>query len=157
MFLPSVETKTNVGDCLIQSDDRCVIHLSSGKQARLEPKVIYCFCFLAEHAGEVVSRKQLREAIWANVYGSDQAINRVISQIRCCLKEIGASRVGIETVPGFGYRLIVHQDAKIALQEDLSKPVIKNRNRNSKFWNTKLHLCIESVLLGLIVFLLIDK
>ena len=72
----------------------------------LQPKPMEVLVHLAEHAGQIVSREELMEAVWPGVYVSEHALNRCISKLR---KHFGddprAPRV-IETIPKAGYRLV---------------------------------------------------
>lgn len=58
---------------------------------------------LAETPGEVVSRADLFEAVWADTVVNDEALTRAVSELR---KALGDDAPGaIETIRGTGYRL----------------------------------------------------
>ena len=48
----------------------------------LEPKVMDLLVFLAERAGEVVSRNQIIERVWRGTLVTDEVITRAVYQIR---------------------------------------------------------------------------
>lgn len=75
-------------------------------EAHLEPKVMAVLVCLAEHAGEVVSRSTLYDAVWGRAVVSDQALTNCISELRHHLGDDRARPRFIETVPKRGYRLI---------------------------------------------------
>jgi DNA-binding winged helix-turn-helix (wHTH) protein/tetratricopeptide (TPR) repeat protein len=90
-----------IGDFSIYPD-RGEIHDSTGAQ-RVEPKVMEVLAFLADRAGEVVSREVLIEEVWRGALITDDVISRCIYQLR---KEFGdQGRQLILTVPKRGYRL----------------------------------------------------
>lgn len=78
-----------------------------GGEAHLEPKVMAVLVCLAEHAGYVVSRNALYDAVWGKAVVSDQALTNCISELRHHLGDDRAGPRYIETVPKRGYRLMV--------------------------------------------------
>jgi len=60
---------------------------------------------LARHAGHVVSRDELLEAVWGDRVVSDDAVSRCIYQLRRHLARAGGRRTVIQTLPRRGYRL----------------------------------------------------
>lgn len=70
------------------------------------PKVMQTLLVLARNAPETVSREQLFEDVWGNVVVSDEALSRVISDLRQSLGDSSQRPVYIETVKKVGYRLI---------------------------------------------------
>ena len=93
-----------VGDRLVQP----ALNLISGPggNARLEPKVMEVLVCLAEHAGDVVSRASLYEAVWGETVVTDQALTNCISELRHHLGDDRADPHYIQTVPKRGYRLV---------------------------------------------------
>lgn len=62
---------------------------------------------LVSHAGELVTRQELQQAVWGdNFVEFDQGLNFCIRQIRIALGEQAEAPVFIETVPRQGYRFI---------------------------------------------------
>lgn len=85
------------------------ISAGGGDEAVLEPKVMQVLIALARQPDHILSRDDLIEQCWDGVIVGDDAINRVISQIRKRLKEVGAGDVSVETVTKVGYQLIVSE------------------------------------------------
>jgi DNA-binding winged helix-turn-helix (wHTH) protein/TolB-like protein len=77
-----------------------------GGEAHLEPKVMAVLMCLAEHAGEVVCRDSLYEAVWGNTVVTDQALTNCVSELRHHLGDDRTRPRFIETMPKTGYRLI---------------------------------------------------
>lgn len=81
------------------------------REASLEPKVMAVLVRLAETPGELVSRREFTDSIWATEYGGDESLTRAISLLRKVLARVGAQGVAIETIPRKGYRLVVKPSA----------------------------------------------
>ena len=62
---------------------------------------------LVEHAGALVTRDELRDAIWGDTWvNHDQGLNYCIRQIRVALGDEARSPVYLQTLPQRGYRFI---------------------------------------------------
>jgi DNA-binding winged helix-turn-helix (wHTH) protein len=71
----------------------------------LEPLVMALLVELAQHAGRLVSRKQLFQKLWGGAPVGDDSLNRIVRLLRRSLVEAGATSLTIETVPAAGYVL----------------------------------------------------
>src|SRR5436190_13336987 len=80
--------------------------LRGGRAVRIQPQPLRLLAILVEHAGEVVSRDELRKRIWDNAtfVEFDQGLNYCIRQIRLALRDTVAAPLFIETVKRRGYR-----------------------------------------------------
>ncbi|HET6630707.1 MAG TPA: winged helix-turn-helix domain-containing protein [Woeseiaceae bacterium] len=74
--------------------------------AQVEPRVMTVLVCLAGHAGDVVSRATLYDAVWGKALVSDQALTNCISELRRLFGDDRAEPRYIETVPKRGYRLV---------------------------------------------------
>ena len=61
--------------------------------------------YLAERAGEVVTRKQILEDVWQGTFVGDEALTNAIRKLRLAFGEEGADPTLIQTIPKKGYRL----------------------------------------------------
>lgn len=75
-------------------------------EIRLTPRTMAVLVCLAEHAGDVVSRDQFSERVWAPAVVSDDALTRCISELRRAMGDTTSSPRFIETIPKRGYRLV---------------------------------------------------
>lgn len=87
----------NTADNTISSDDSTV---------KIEPKCIKVLKVLAEHAPEAVSREHMHKVVWGERVVVDEALSRVISQLRHALNDNKSKRL-IKTIPKLGYKLTV--------------------------------------------------
>ncbi|MGH1363274.1 MAG: winged helix-turn-helix domain-containing protein [Calditrichia bacterium] len=73
---------------------------------KLEPKVMQVLLYLIERQGEIISRDQLAQWVWADVTVTDHPINRSIYRLRRIFEDDARNARVIETIPKKGYRLI---------------------------------------------------
>jgi DNA-binding winged helix-turn-helix (wHTH) protein len=91
-------------------------------QVKLQPQPARVLAVLALHAGTVVSREEIRNAVWGeeNHVDSDLALNYSIRQIRLALDDSATQPRFVETLPRVGYRFIGPVDVR---READSSPV----------------------------------
>jgi len=75
---------------------------------RVQSQPAQVLVYLVEHAGQVVSREELRSAVWGNETFVDfeRGLNFCISQIRSVLRDDPAQPTFIRTIPKRGYQFI---------------------------------------------------
>lgn len=78
----------------------------AGEVVHLEPKVMQVLLALANEAGEVVSREQIRSVVWPDVFVGEDVLVRAISELRRAFSDDPREPRTIQTVPKAGYRLI---------------------------------------------------
>lgn len=77
-----------------------------GETVRLEPKAMEVLVFLADRAGQVVSREALLSALWPGMVVGDDALTQAVIKLRRSLQDEARSPQYIETISKRGYRLI---------------------------------------------------
>src|SRR6202521_70596 len=76
-----------------------------GAVIKLPPQPFRALTFLASRPDMLVTREELRQAIWGDtVVDFEHGLNTCIRQIRTALGDDGESPQIIETVPRLGYR-----------------------------------------------------
>jgi DNA-binding winged helix-turn-helix (wHTH) protein/TolB-like protein len=87
----------------------------NGRAASLEPQPARALALLLARAGEVVSREELRHAVWGGDTHVDfeRGIAYCVSQVRTALGDSGENPRFVQTVPKQGFRFI----APVALVE----------------------------------------
>ena len=80
-----------------------------GVRLKLRPQAYQVLALLLEHAGEGVTREELRERVWpSNTFVDfENGVNTAIKQLRASLNDSAAEPRYIETLPKLGYRMIV--------------------------------------------------
>lgn len=80
----------------------------NGARVQLQEQPARILAFLLEHAGEVVTREQLREKLWAadTFVDFDHGLNAAVRKLRAALDDSADTPRFIETLPRHGYRFI---------------------------------------------------
>jgi DNA-binding winged helix-turn-helix (wHTH) protein len=78
-----------------------------GVTVRIEPKLMDVLLFLAKHAGQVVSKDAIADAVWPELFISESVITRAIAGLRKALEDDAQSPRFIETIAKRGYRLLI--------------------------------------------------
>jgi eukaryotic-like serine/threonine-protein kinase len=76
--------------------------LREGIPLRIEPKPLEVLAELVRHAGELVTKAELMESVWADRVVTESVIARCINKLRAALDD--ESQTLICTVHGYGYR-----------------------------------------------------
>src|SRR5579871_5204238 len=77
-----------------------------GTPVSLNPKAYDTLAYLVEHAGAVVYKDELMQAIWPETAVEENNLTQNISQLRRALGEGHGEHRYIATVPGRGYQLV---------------------------------------------------
>ena len=76
------------------------------------PKEYECLCYLIKRAGMAVSNKEIWKEVWGYPDTSDsRMVDDLVKRLRKKLREAG-SEACLETVWGYGYRLIGQERGK---------------------------------------------
>lgn len=80
----------------------------AGLRVRLAPQPGKLLATLIRHAGEIVSREELRRELWSDGthVDFDRSLNFCVNQLRQCLGDIARAPRFIETIPRVGYRFL---------------------------------------------------
>ncbi len=81
---------------------------------QLELKVMDVLVCLAERAGEVVTRQEIVDRVWATEFISDNTLTHAITEIRNALGDDARNPSFIETIHRRGYRLIAPVEAAVS-------------------------------------------
>ena len=79
-----------------------------GMQIKLQDQPFQVLVLLLEHAGEVVTREQLRQKLWPGdtFVDVDNSVNAAINRLREALADSAESPRYVETLPRRGYRFV---------------------------------------------------
>jgi TolB-like protein/DNA-binding winged helix-turn-helix (wHTH) protein len=78
----------------------------NGTTNRVEPKAMQVLTCLAAQPGEVVSKEDLIETVWAETHVTDDVLTGCISALRKAFEDNPRTPAYIQTIPKSGYRLI---------------------------------------------------
>ena len=80
--------------------------LKAGKLLTLTPRGFDVLVVLMEHAGTVVEKQELFNRVWGETHVTDNALTKIIKEIRHTLDDDANAPRYIETVPKRGYRFV---------------------------------------------------
>lgn len=84
----------------------CRLQQRAGEEIHVEPKAMQVLAYLAERSGQVVSRRELEDSVWADSVVGHKAVTNTIIKLRKALGDDSRDPQIIETIPKRGYRLI---------------------------------------------------
>jgi DNA-binding winged helix-turn-helix (wHTH) protein/predicted transcriptional regulator len=85
---------------------------------QLEPKLMDVLVYLAENAGQVMSKIDITDAVWPEVFITESVITRSIAGLRRAFGDDVKNPRFIETISKRGYRLIAEVDRGSATTEE---------------------------------------
>ena len=77
-----------------------------GSPRKLTPRAFEVLVYLLEHRGRTVEKQELFDEVWKDRFVSDNALTRIIKEIRQVIGDDANAPRYIETVPKRGYRFI---------------------------------------------------
>ena len=95
-----------------------------GRPVRLQPQPAQVLAALVASAGRIVSRDELRQAVWRDdtFVDFDRGLNFCIAQIRAALDDDAASPRYIRTVPKKGYEFVCPLNGVEPVRHEGTKP-----------------------------------
>ena len=111
------EAPMGLGPIRIEPALRRVIH-TDGREQILQPRVMQVLVALARARGEILTRDELLESCWHGVVVGEDALNRVIGQLRRKCDKIAPHELQLETINRVGYRLLAAYAAKTGIETD---------------------------------------
>ncbi len=112
--------KVHFADCLVDFDARRA--LRGARELHLTPKAFTLLSVLIENRTRAVSKSELLERVWPEVFVSDASVARAIPEIREAFDDHGRSGRIIRTVHGYGYEFVaeVEQEGPRQTASDVS-------------------------------------
>lgn len=126
-----------------------VIDLETGRQSRLEPRLMKLLLLLTAHAGELVSRE-----IWNDYGGAEDGLNQAISFLRKVFDD--AQKERIRTIPKKGY-LLNAAVAVVSAETISSTTSVTSTLSPTTKANKKNQLILTAVILSMIIVLIFGR
>jgi len=114
--------KVRFADCVLDADARSVCRGTGA--IHLSPKAFELLSVLVEHRGRALSKAELLERVWPDVFVSDASLARVVREIREALGDSAHDAHIIRTVHRYGYAF-----AAIVLSDDPHHLAVAGRGR----------------------------
>ena len=98
---------------LFELDTESELLLKAGRTVKIQQQPYKLLCLLITQPGKVVSRDEIRAALWPaeTFVDYDQGVNFAMKQVREALGDDADHGVYVQTVPKRGYRFIAPVDA----------------------------------------------
>ncbi|MEQ9266570.1 MAG: winged helix-turn-helix domain-containing protein [Balneolaceae bacterium] len=97
-----------VGSWLIEPE---LLQISKGEEIRkIELRTMEILLLLASNEGKVVSKQELHDEIWGDIYVTDNALTRAVSRLRKAFDDDPLQPQYIDTISKTGYRIIATID-----------------------------------------------
>jgi DNA-binding winged helix-turn-helix (wHTH) protein len=127
-----VDGSFSVGDWHVEPTLRTFT--SGDRQVHVEPKVMQVLVLLAEHAGRVVSKRELLDVVWSDTFVGDEVLARTISELRRVFGDDARSPSYVQTIPKGGYRLIAPVQRSFPERTSAASPLPVRRHRKRVSW-----------------------
>src|ERR1043166_1780268 len=91
-----------------------------GIRIKLQDQPFQILTFLMEHPGDLVTREELRQRLWAahTFVDFDRSLNKAMTKLRSALGDSAESPRYIETIPRHGYRFL----ADVHTRDEVTEP-----------------------------------
>jgi Tol biopolymer transport system component/DNA-binding winged helix-turn-helix (wHTH) protein len=106
------------GDVTVDASDFRV--RKNGEPQKMTPKAFEVLIYLIENRGRVVEKRELFDQIWRENFVTDNALTRVVKEIRHTIGDDASAPRYIETVPKRGYRFIAEVEI---VESEIVKPL----------------------------------
>jgi TolB-like protein/DNA-binding winged helix-turn-helix (wHTH) protein/Flp pilus assembly protein TadD len=107
-----------------------------GTKIKLQQQPFRVLALLLERPGQVVTREELRRAIWPNtVVEFEDGVDAAIYKLRNALGDSAEHPRFVETLPRRGYRFIAALDGAVALEGEQDSPALKQRAPKARLKN----------------------
>ncbi len=121
-------------------------------ERRIEPKLMEVLVYLAEHAGDVVTRDELLDNVWSGMVVGDEALSRVVSLLRSHLDDDPRQPIFIQTIPRRGYRLIPTPDQRPSITAEAPSVAVPHVVARQSNWWRYLAGAAVMLVLGIVIW-----
>jgi DNA-binding winged helix-turn-helix (wHTH) protein len=119
-----------LGDWLVEPR---LAQISRGEmKIRLRPRALDVLTCLAGAPGDVVSKREIMDAVWRTSFVTDNVVSQVITELRTALGDDARSPRYIENIPRRGYRLLAPvrpREAAVSVTHDEPEYVLVSADR----------------------------
>lgn len=109
---------TRFADCMLDVDARTVWR--GNRALHLSPKAFDLLAVLVQHRTRVLTKRELLERIWPDVFVSEASLARVVKEVRQALGDSPQDARIVRTVYGYGYAF-----AAPILDDGPSRPAVR--------------------------------
>lgn len=116
------------GDFILDAKQQRLLELGSNVEVAIEPKLIELLVLFIEQPNSIITRQDILEKLWAGSIVTDNAINKLIANLRKVLGDNAKKPRYIQTIPKRGYRLVcqvtpIDEIARTQVESDLVEDI----------------------------------
>jgi Tol biopolymer transport system component/DNA-binding winged helix-turn-helix (wHTH) protein len=113
---------------VFEVDTRRVELRRSGAPVKMREQSFRILVYLLEHAGDIVTREELRRVLWPSdtFVDFDHSLNTAMMKLREALGDSTGAPLYIETIPKRGYRFIAPVSPEAATPKEVATETIKS-------------------------------
>lgn len=115
--------------------------LFNGQDLQIKPKAFETLLFLVERRGEIVSKSELMNAVWADTFVEENNLTQQISSLRKKIGEFAEGDEYIVTMPKQGYKFVqpVREircaDVRIAVPQTAPQTFVSTQAEAENIWS----------------------
>ncbi|GAB4200161.1 MAG: hypothetical protein Tsb002_36160 [Wenzhouxiangellaceae bacterium] len=128
------------GEYQLDLGSRCLSH--RGQPVDIQNQVFDLLAYLAQRPGQIISKDELLQQVWASPYLSDAAVARAVMKARSAVNDDGKSQSIIKTIHGRGFMFV----APVQVETRSPPPLPAMRPRSGR-WPL---LALALLLIGLV-------
>ena len=102
---PKSGNQVRFGPCVLDRDTRLLY--VDGREAHITPKAYELLMVLTEQAPRALTKSDLLERLWPKTYVSEDALARLVADLRTAIGDSARHPRWIRTIHGFGYAFTV--------------------------------------------------
>jgi DNA-binding winged helix-turn-helix (wHTH) protein len=133
----------SVNECLWRSSEA-----GADRRILLTPKAFQVLQYLVEHAGRLITQRELLEAVWPGTFIEPQAVRKQIFDLRRVLDDPPETPRFIETLPRRGYRFIATVEDSAFRTPAVSTPPVTRRLVGRDGELAELRHCLRKAMAG---------
>ncbi len=154
------------GEYILDVEDVRLLHVNGNSEILIEPKLFELLLLFIERPNIVISRQDILEHLWAGSLVTDNAINKLIGNLRKLLGDDAKNPSYIQTIPKRGYRLVCDVDSlKNSTSSQSNSNLIDSKstpNRTSNCfvrgkWKTYTGISLVVILSIVVSILIMEK
>ncbi|WP_167346348.1 winged helix-turn-helix domain-containing protein [Pseudoalteromonas arabiensis] len=119
-----------VGEYIVDSEQARLLEKNTMKEVTIEPKLFELLLFFIQQPNIIITRQDILDHLWTGSIVTDNAINKLIGNLRKILDDDAKSPRYIQTVPKRGYRFIC-EVVSISAQDECVSEALNNTQINT--------------------------
>lgn len=158
------------GEYILDVEHSRLLNASDNSEILIEPKIFELLLLFVERPNAIISRQNILDQLWAGSVVTDNAINKLIGNLRKLLGDDAKKPHYIQTVPKRGYRLVCDIETLECIasrQNDLTQNSSNLINENTaqiasfgfleKKWKTHIGISFTVILVIALSYFMIFK